>query len=310
LVIITYLSLLQTIAHMDDHLTNIETEILIENLTHYSKIGDVNSYSYIKNTLDQLFIPFPAISIKIGKLLFRSRRHLQHEIFFNKIPEISYREDIFNITQFGRANEPCQSIFYCSDRHEIAIAETSPIIRNDLNLDFDILTTGIWEVKKELRIASLLNYPLFEGKNLTQKLLDLKAKKLIESFRDKNTPQLLKLLGFFSNEFGNLSNDNPTKYLISCAFANYIYSNTGYDTCLKKKTNLDGIIYPSTIYPDFGMNLALLPKVIFEGKLNLIGARKSILNKINETKYIEDKTIDTNDIRLQNNQIIWNEVSS
>jgi hypothetical protein len=291
---------------MDNHLTKLETDILINNLTHLATKCDYNSYTYIKNSLDQLIIPFPAISINIGKYLFRSRRHLNNKTFFNEISDISQRPDIFNITDFGRANEPCQTIFYCSDQHEIAIAETSPILRQNLDLESDIITTGIWQVKKELRVASLLNHPLNKGQNPAQHFLDTKAKDLIESFRNEHTDQLLKLHRFISNEFLKPIDENSNKYLISCAFSNYIYGNSGYDTCLKKRTELDGLIYPSAIFPIFGMNLALKPSVITDGKLILVGARKSKLIKQNDIQYIEIETTDTQNIEFDNNRINWN----
>jgi len=290
---------------MDNYLTNKETDILISNLIHFSERIDYNSYSYIRNTLNQLLIPFPAISIKTGKLLFRSRRHLNQEEFFINISDISHRVDIYKITEFGRANEPCQSIFYCSDRNEIAMAETSPILRKNANIDLDILTTGIWEVKQEIRVASLLNYPLFDVQNATQQFLDTNAKKVIESFRDENTEQLLKLHEFISSEFSKPSEEDPSKYLISCAFANYLYSNNGYDTCLKKISELDGLLFPSTIYPHFGMNLALLPKVVEESKIILTGVRRSALVKKDATHYIEEETIDAKYIDLNTDKIKW-----
>jgi hypothetical protein len=280
---------------MDNHLTKLETDILINCLTQLASKCDFNSYTYIKNSLDQLIIPFPAISINIGKYLFRSRRHLNNKTFFNEISDISQRPDIFNIT-----------IFYCSDQHEIAIAETSPILRQNLDLESDIITTGIWQVKKELRVASLLNHPLNKGQNPAQHFLDTKAKDLIESFRNEHTDQLLKLHRFISNEFLKPIDENSNKYLISCAFSNYIYGNSGYDTCLKKRTELDGLIYPSAIFPIFGMNLALKPSVITDGKLILVGARKSKLIKQNDIQYIEIETTDTQNIEFDNNRINWN----
>ena len=295
---------------MNSHLTEYEIDMLITNLTHLVTKCDYNSYAYIKNSMDQLIIPFPAISIKVGKYLYRARRHLNNEDFFDEISDISHRPDIFNITDFGRANEPCQSIFYCSDQHEIAIAETSPILRHDLDLEYDIITTGIWRVKKELRVASLLNYPLNEVQNPAQQFLDTKAKELIESFRNDNTDQLLKLHRFFSNEFIKPPNENSRKYLISCAFSNYIYGNAGYDTYLKETTELDGLIYPSAVFPIFGMNLALKPSVIIDGKIILIGARKSKLLKQNDKQYGEVETFDTEDISHDNNKINWNKVST
>src|SRR5258706_13380638 len=74
------------------------------------------SYPYIKNILFSLTIPYPIVPLKQGMRFARCRLHLENELFFNKIDDISYRKDIMNIKEFGRANEPAQGIFYASDK--------------------------------------------------------------------------------------------------------------------------------------------------------------------------------------------------
>ncbi len=294
---------------MDNNLTSNEIDILIENLTHFENKCDHNSYSYLKNCLDELIIPFPAISIIKGKLLFRARRHSKGEEYFINISDISYRPDIFNIHEFGRANEPCQSIFYCSDQHEIALFETSITSRKNADVEIDTLTTGIWEVNEEIIVGCLLNHPSFTAINKTQNFLDQNAKKIVEEFRDQNTDNLLRFHEFISKEFTKKTAEDSSKYLISCAFANYIYSNIGYHTTLKENLGLDGIIYPSVVYPKFGINLALKTDTITSNKLSLIGARKSSIVRKSHNQYLEENIVETRSIDKINKRITWPKVS-
>lgn len=118
-----------------------EANKLIDTLVGLYHSTAADSYTRIKELLDTVSIPLPVVSIPKNTILYRSRPHHNVE-FFQKIDDIKHRTDIEKITNFGRANEPYQSIFYCADDAWIAFVETSTITRDQKFIDKQILTTG------------------------------------------------------------------------------------------------------------------------------------------------------------------------
>src|SRR5659263_696384 len=94
-----------------------ETEIneFLEFLLKEKSKRTLASYNAIKKAINIYTIPFPTLNISKGTRLYRSRVHQDGEDFFHSINDLSHILDKSKIKSFGRANEPLQSIFYCSD---------------------------------------------------------------------------------------------------------------------------------------------------------------------------------------------------
>jgi hypothetical protein len=104
-------------------------------------------------------IPFAFIVISKGTPLFRLRVHDKftenlEEVLFYEIKEIGHRYDNNRITCFGRANEPLQSIFYCSTERELAFFETSQLSRGKEEKLGEIYTTGKWILQEDIKVAT------------------------------------------------------------------------------------------------------------------------------------------------------------
>jgi len=285
---------------MSEPLANNEIEEFFSIISKHASAGNHISYTYIRKTLEKLSIPFPSVTVPKGKLLCRSRAHTKDEDLFRNIEAISYRQDHFYIEDFGRANEPTQSIFYCSDSDIVAFIETSILTRQNSGLPSDTVTTGVWEVQEDFRIATITSNEEIRGLNSTMEGLETEFRKLTEVYRNEGTDGHINILDLFSKEFTRNSYGDNTKYIVSCAFANYVY-----DAIDQNKHQVGGIMYPSAIYPNKGMNLALKPELVDSGKLKLIAARRGTMNKTDETNYHEEDIIDAKSINQETSTIKW-----
>lgn len=285
---------------MGDPLTDDEVAEFLRLISKHAGTADSASYIYVRRTLEMLSIPFPSVIVPKGRLLCRSRAHTNEEDFFRKIDDISYRQDRFYIEDFGRANEPLQSIFYCSDSDIVAFAETSILTRQNSGLPSDIVTTGVWEVQEDFRVATITSNEKIRGINSTMEGFDLEFNKLVDLYRNEGTDGHIKILDLFSREFTRNAHGNTSKYLLSCAFSNYVY-----DAIDQFGNQVGGIMYPSVIYPHDGMNIAIKPSLVFNGKLKLIAARRGTMNKKDDTNYSEEDVVDAKSIIHEKSTIEW-----
>jgi len=68
--------------------------------------------------------------------------------------------------------------------------------------------------------------------------------------------------------------------------------------------NVDAIVYPSTLDLK-GINIAIHPRVINQGKLKLVSVRKSTMKKIEKLIYSQEDIVDSKSIDYINGDIIW-----
>jgi hypothetical protein len=277
---------------------------LLNFVVNEKRLISKNSYISLKNALEICPIPFQSVAIPKGKILYRTRVHLRND-FFLKISDLSHRLDLFDIDKFGRANEPLQSIFYCSDNPVVALSEVSKLIKEGQDLDYEITTTGIWEVQEDIRVGSIPINETIKGINTTADGLHEGFEDLLHKYYQNDNDLRLDILDIFSREFTKEANNDESNYLMSCAFANYIYDIEGTDTSLNEKIKAGGIIYTSVIHTEEGMNIALKPSFIEEKKLILVKAVRKVMKKINETTFMDIAMIETEQIDYDNNRIDW-----
>jgi len=108
------------------------------------------------------------------------------------------------------------------------------------------------------------------GLNQSFEIVTAEFEKLFEKYRNEGSIDHRKFLDLFSKGFTRDADGNPSKYKISCAFANYVYENSGYDTFHQGEIKCDGIMYPSVLNRTTGLNLALKPGVVNNRKIELI----------------------------------------
>jgi hypothetical protein len=238
------------------------------------------SYIYIKNVIHKLQIILPTRLVPTGRRVGRCRLHRNNEDFFSFKSDISYRKDFLDIKTFGRGNEPAQSMFYCSDSQKVSFIETSQITRENKLVDSELLTTGVWKVENPLKVVNILSNESIKGKN---KIVDDMHNDFETFIAQAGTSgEILKIfLNFISEEFTRDAKGDSSKYKISCAFTNYVYKMYPY---------IDGIVFPSAMFPDDGVNFVLWPETV-DKKLRFITARRERMEKIGEKEYNEIETI-------------------
>lgn len=251
------------------------------------------SYIYIKNILNSIEFPIPFTIYPKGTKLIRSRVHKENEVFFETIDELSYRHDIQNINNFGRANEPGQAVFYCSDNYAVSFGETSYIVREQMEKDFEYITSGIWILAEDIKVVSLLTNENIRGKHAEIDESSKSFENIIASQNDESAFVVKDLFQFLSKEFSNVAEGNSNQYKITSAFANYIFDSVDM---------IDGILYPSTLYPTEGFNFAFSPYIVDE-KMKFYAAQRIKSQRVGNKRYQEVEKIES-EINLTNSNVI------
>ena len=89
-------------------------------------------------------------------------------IFFDNIHKLSFRQDILNIRDFGRCNEPLQSRFYASDNQFIALTEVCNKTVTEYKKETVYYTLSAWKFNDHLIVA-----PIFEPDTINVENPDL-----------------------------------------------------------------------------------------------------------------------------------------
>lgn len=215
------------------------------------------SYDYIfqKLATELKFIPFVTAILKKGHYIERGRINGQEQVF-NSEYELSYRKDNENITKFGRANRPNQSMFYGAIKSEfieypriVNLFEISGLFRDgDLTSDGEfILTVGKWKIKEDFEVVEIV----FDKKTMERipeikKAFEYHLANLKKDFPDK-IEEFSAVLEFFSNEFAKKGITSDNDYKISAVYTNMAIENRGHN----------GVIYPSVRTEGQGRNVVL-----------------------------------------------------
>ena len=250
-----------------------------------------NSYISIKNTLKLFSIPVPAISIPKGKSLYRIRLHTKEESnsLFERISDFGHRVDLNSIRNFGRANEPFQSIFYCSDSPKTAFCETSKLVRNNENDKMEVSSLSIWKTTKDLNVAYLPKDGDYFG-NDNVEFLNRNINESFTAFNHEESNNLKHFINTIANEFATDSSEKDFNYLLTCAFANYIYE-TPMSSMTMKKIGIDGIAYPSVQLRTEGVNFALKPELVTNKDIILQKVISRKMELVSENTYAEIATV-------------------
>jgi hypothetical protein len=213
-----------------------------------TNLEDSKSYEQLHTIFSNMIIPFCTLTLKKGMYLYRARRNKENETFRAK-DQISYIKDTSLITDFGRANEPGQSIFYGSHKSETAIFEASSLFNRDkFNVGNERLTLGKWYVKKNVELLGIISDE--QAMKNDPCLMNLYSK-----YRNQPFPKdMSKIIEYFSKEFSKNVNDEKYQYKISCAYFNYAIK--------RSDSGLQGVVYPTVEYEFKDLNVALLPKAV------------------------------------------------
>lgn len=267
---------------MAENFDSKELDYFIDLLKTAKQEVSIESYIYIKNVLNSIEFPIPITIYPKGTKFVRNRVH-KEDVLFKTTDQISYRQDIQNIKKFGRANEPGQSIFYCSNNGILSYVETSPIIREKIDLDYEYMTSGIWISTQEIIAVSLLTNENIRGQHAEIDESSRSFENLVSTQNDESAKVVYNLYQFLSKEFSKISEGDSKHYKITAAFANYIFYTVDKTDC---------ILYPSTLYPTEGFNFAFKPEVVNE-KLQFYGAQRIKMQSGGNKKYVETEKIES-----------------
>lgn len=212
--------------------------------------------------------PITTLEIQSGVPIERVRNNYNGEFFFSEA-DLSYRKDIWNIKEFGRANLPYSSKFYGSLRSEyineirvVNILETNKIFRQNRNIKKrQIFTSGQWITNNTLKVAIFSHNPsaIFNNNEIKRHAIELDNE--IEKLSIEERILCKKVIKFLSYYFGRSN----------------IYSHLDYSTTalvsdhLINKYHLDGILYPSVRAKFKAYNVVLTPLSV-DAKLNFSNA--------------------------------------
>lgn len=286
----------------ENNINKEEMASIIEMIKSFDATESYFSYPFIKNVFNELFFPVPKCVIPKGKRLIRGRVHKNNEEFFSHISDISYNRQTFLIKDFGRANEPCQSIFYCSDNQNTAFVETCTVARENTDKEFELITWGIWEVVEDIEISYVIGSENQTSENETLNSLTNSFKEFLTPLSQDTIESLLLLHNFISTQFQIESQGHHSLYKISCAFSNWIYNQSFIDNN-GKELDSSGVMYRSSIWPKEGMNIAL-KSIAADKSLRLIDVRRDhIIKKGNF--YDGSNTLTATQINIEKDSIEW-----
>lgn len=234
---------------------------------------------FVKNgcSIDELFLmfkelgslPYCLVEIHKDRNIYRARYNGETE-FFHHPNELSYRKDVENIKNYGRANIPNQSVFYGSIvSGEIDYGVATPVMETSANLRKDIdgverFTFSKWRVKNDFEAICLLTE---ESTSVGQ------FKEMYEGYKEfiRNSHEPVLFNKFYTLLEKELSKrvkaNSSSEYMISAAFAAYVFKGSRHP-----------IIYPSIQSQSKGFNIVLHPSYV-DDNLQLVAAGVGELHK-------------------------------
>lgn len=199
-------------------------------------------------------IPICTMKIQKGRSIYRARFHKIPDNLYTSKNQISYRSDIENITEFGRANIPFESRFYGSissggidQGYMISVFETSDNLRNNLN-GVERFTFSQWIVEEDIEIV-VLGSDQSRERNAFIELHEYYDKFLEDQ---ENSEELSEFYGIVGDEFSKkVPVGNHNNYKVSAVFS-HVVLNVG----------VIGIAYPSVQADHKGFNVVLQNVVV------------------------------------------------
>jgi|GEM_PF-1196039 len=227
---------------------------------------DKVDYSDIVNILKESIrkIPVPIARMPPNTPIDRVRKNVGENPFTDVHNQLSYIKDqnvIDNyLTEFGRANEPHQSMFYGAIESSLighqritALAETSELLQNPDAVDFagELYTVSRWRNTSELFLAEIVFSQDAIDTNPDIKNAFAKQSEFAKQVGADDIDFYLDFLVFISDQFARPKTGHDD-YKISTAYTNLILTNP----------NIHGIAYPSVQTKYQGQNVVFPPDVV------------------------------------------------
>lgn len=221
-------------------------------------------YSYEKLILfleiNSIELPTLTQTIPRGRIIFRSRENNEID-FFEKIDDLGCPPKNC-ITTFNRANRPCQSMFYCSDKRETSYSEFVEGWREKSCGSIFNITVSAWETLKNLNV-----HLIFDRRTLEKDFNSEKG----EDWDDDH----FLINDFLVDIYKKSAHNNKLIYILTSAISNI----------LLLRSKLDGIMYPCVPTNGNGLNLVLRSNICDRDYLKILHVtRDTFITTKNENK--------------------------
>lgn len=246
------------------------------------------------------FCPIPVVTLERNSQIQRIRNNFKGEIFTSE-KEISYRRDIVNISEFGRANFPNSGMFYgalsskyLNEIRVVNVLETNKEFRENLSVQKkQVFTSGQWLINFPLRVAIFPFNKFAKIKNAEIRFHSSQYDQIISSFSLSEQAISNTVLPFLSSYFSIKDIKSHWDYILSAFFSEFVL----------EKYNLDGILYPS-VRADFkAYNLMLCPSAANTLHFNNAAMSELFLNR--KSAFIDNMA--SGEVTPVNN-IIWTQL--
>jgi len=266
-----------------DHLYNVLTDIK-------SYLGKQVTETNFKATYEscyRFFSGFPVPILEVtDKMLLRTRPNYNGELFTCE-EDISYNSKQPHLIRLGRFNRPGEPIFYAclptisnkSSFLATSMLESRKEVVDNGSIEntFDF-TTGTWEIKPFTSVCLC-----FDDKHLST---NQRMKDYIDYFRnyiktrcsEKDASFIIDTLNYFS-DLSSIKASNENVYMVLTAVfcaLRMIY--------LQENTEVNGIVYPSSVTESIGLNIALTKKAV-DANLKLTQAVMHRIERWSNDKY-------------------------
>lgn len=268
-------------------------------------INPFDDYAYERAVL--AYLKLSGLPIFINKLLagmsfFHSRTH-DSEDFFYKVSDISLPPQEF-VKGFARCNRPFQSIFYCSETRPTSYMELVEYWADSKKIGDTLkVTIGLWELKNS--INSIIVISPDPDKRISD--FDKEHGKAFDSLIAKYSGEELEsqrlFYKFLFEKFRKPAKKDLKTYIITSAYCNVVL--------MQANGQADAIYYPSVPFQGNGINLCINRDYFRPENIELKLALRNEFT-ISETEqgkhsFTESGKIETKYIKIEENQIIWNE---
>lgn len=247
-----------------------------ELLDFIKKLKSLNLEEYDIEDLEKIVykgfgvIPFLQQPVPTNTKIFRSRiNHKQIKFFdnfvfgnqveYNNVSEFGIKKAV-DISEFGRANEPRESVFYGSTQLMLACAEVLQNVRKSLVTVTNplLVTVGEWKVKKQLQLAPIyFSEKVCEVRNDLANHKNSYKKKIREKFIIHDILDINDLImEFFCDEFCKDIKSHHD-YKLSALYSKILKKWSMSPSAQHQNSIYNGIIYPSVAMSYVGDNISL-----------------------------------------------------
>jgi len=253
------------------------------------------------------FIPILPVTVPFGELLYRARTIPYNQPPYENLCDFTPPAKKYQKNEFGRANKPFQTVFYCSTNMKVATMEVCKDYKNIINPKFEVgwVVIGVWKV---IDYCGLLLSSLYNSDQVLNVREDIKSELILFQNKLNNTSDNKQslpentiavtelLMKFFSDEFSKNNVINHNDYKISTVYADRIFS--------LPDNIFDGIRYPSVPMKYQGDNI-VLSKNVYHNKLELV---KTLFITCGLDFEIDDHIVTgilLEDEKIEGDKIVW-----